>query len=184
PESALRAGPAAAPVRERGTGPQRCRRGLPDQDDRPVGGDRAPGRAAAPPREFGQSDEDESDVVRVRRPGGGGRSASRKSRGRSGAEESVRRGRAAGSGAKAGHRRLLLWLWAGVAGGGVCPTGGGGGSISPARARPVPHAGGALQARLLRAQALAREADERQATPAAGDRQERGTGQPCGVRGL
>ena len=116
PESALRAGSAAAPVREPGTGPQRGRRGLPDQGDRQVGGDRAPGRAAAPPREFGQPDEDESDVVRVRRTGGGGRSASRKPRGRSGAaDQPVRRGRPGRSAAKTGRRRLLLWVWTGVA---------------------------------------------------------------------
>jgi len=65
---------------------------------------------------FGQPDEDESDVVRVRRTGGGGRSASRKPRGRSAAaDQPVRRGRPGRSGAKTGRRRLLLWVCISVA---------------------------------------------------------------------
>ncbi len=118
PGPALGAGPAAAPVREPGTGPQRGhgRRGLPGQEDGPVGGDQPPGRAAAPPRAFGQADEDESEVVRVRRTSVGGRLASRKPWGRPGtAEEPVRQGRAARSGTRARRRRLLLWLWTGAA---------------------------------------------------------------------
>jgi hypothetical protein len=73
-----------------------------------------PGRAAAPPREFGQADDDEPGVVRERRTSAGGRPRLRKARGRPGmAEEPVRRGRR--SGGKAGRRRLLLWVWTGVA---------------------------------------------------------------------
>jgi hypothetical protein len=116
PAPALGAGPVAAPVRGPGTGPHRGhgRRGLPGQEDGPVGGDQPPGRAAAPPRAFGQADEDESEVVRVRRPSKGGRPASRKPRGRPGtAEEPARQGRAARSGARASRR--LLWLWTGAA---------------------------------------------------------------------
>jgi hypothetical protein len=78
-------------------------------------------RAAAPPREFGQAEDDQAaEEDGPRRKGIGGRRAARRAEGRSGRagrtdDEPELGTRAARSGARASKRRLRLWLWTGVA---------------------------------------------------------------------
>jgi len=109
-----------APVQDPVTGPQRGlpergRRGLPGPPQgAPPGEIPGPGRVPAPPRDFGQPDEDEPDAGQAGRRSVGGRLATRRPRSRSGPDDQPARGaRAARSGAKAGKRRR--WLWTGVA---------------------------------------------------------------------
>jgi hypothetical protein len=99
--------------------PGRGRRGRPPQADEAAGEPRPSRRVAAPPREFGQSAEDEPEADGPRR-GIGGRLAARRPqarprRGGATDDEPERETRAARSGARASKRRVRLWLATGVA---------------------------------------------------------------------
>jgi hypothetical protein len=100
--------------------PGRGRRGRPSQADEVAGERQATARVTAPPREFGQSEDDQPEADGPRRQRIGGRLAARKpqgrpKRGRGLDDEPERETRAARSGARASKRRVRLWLWTGIA---------------------------------------------------------------------
>jgi hypothetical protein len=95
------------------------RPGFADRADE-AAGEMTASRVAAPPREFGQPDEeDDSGGVESRSSSGPGRLAARGPRGRTkgsdGPGRAARATRSGRSGARVSRRHLQLWLWTGVA---------------------------------------------------------------------